>query len=227
LGSSPLQQGPVAQPGIVEGSTRFLTIFPFLPAITVGPSGRLESWPHLLDEIFEKMRMVMKVTVFELRDAIKMWELRRELPEKQFSGSLKAYPSEKDPVSPANLAEEYSTAEDALAVLQTAQMRYNLAVPVTVDGKPMSLAEAIKRVGGMGRLQKMWKSAIKEKDTSYMPDSRTIGDGTEYMVATIEPKAAMGRALQAGRKHSGLQAVIGMANSTSIEIENLDPALFE
>lgn len=169
----------------------------------------------------------MKVTVFELRDAIKMWELRRELPEKQFSGSLKAYPSEKDPVSPANLAEEYSTAEDALAVLQTAQMRYNLAVPVTVDGKPMSLAEAIKRVGGMGRLQKMWKSAIKEKDTSYMPDSRTIGDGTEYMVATIEPKAAMGRALQAGRKHSGLQAVIGMANSTSIEIENLDPALFE
>ncbi len=168
----------------------------------------------------------MKVTGFDLRDAIKMHELRRELPEKAFTGSLRRY--EKDPVAetPVALAQAFEESEAALAALQTAQMTYNLQVKVSLNGQPLTLAEAIKRVGGMGRLQKLWKSALGEKaDRLYIPESRDPSQ--EHMVSTISAKEAMAHALAASRKHSALQAAIGVANATEVDIQNLDPKLFE
>ena len=116
-------------------------------------------------------------------------------------------------------------------------MRYNLAITVEVTGvgqyagdkETMTLAEAIKRVGGEGRSEKMWRSATGGKKDSY---ASTYGEDEKDPTrvrskATISVNEAVKLASQAGKRAGVMRAAIATANAKEIEIENVSPALFE
>ena len=173
----------------------------------------------------------MKVTGYILREALKRHELRREVAARTFDDSLKAFPGEvKD--NPVDIVEQFLAAERATAALQTAQMRYNLAVKVNLHGHgwdhtTMTLAEAIKLVGGEGRVEKMWRSAASpgKKDRYYSEDE--IDPSHIRAQPTMKPQEAVKLATEAGRRAGALRAAIATANATEVEIEDLSPALFE
>jgi len=166
----------------------------------------------------------MKVTGYSLRDAIKEQELEKETAEGAFSSSLRAFPGEtKDPVK---LVERLEQAELKLCRLEVAQMRYNTLVVVEVQGEKMSLAEAIKRVGGAGRVEKMWKGAIQDKKNRF-GDDEDYRDPTQVRpVRTIESERAKDLARAAGKKANAFRAAIATGNGREVDIESLDASLF-
>lgn len=169
----------------------------------------------------------MKTDGYALREAIKQWELRKEVAECGFSGSLHKF---KDDVkeTPQQIVEAYLKAEDAIAKLQVAQMRYNLAVKVEVQGEGMTLAEAIKRSGSAGRIEKMWKTATsQERHHRYGDDGLTRVANQERAEATLDAKTAMNLATHAGKRSGAFRAAIATANAAKVEVEDLNPALFE
>jgi hypothetical protein len=182
------------------------------------------------------MEMKMKVTGYMLREAIKQHELRRDTAAKAFDGSLKKFPDEEKE-SPIELVESFSKAEQAIAALQEAQMRYNLSVKVEVMGQGnyptdkvrMSLAKAIKLVGGAGRVEKMWRSATGPKKDRYggYRDDDEMDPTRIRAVATIKSSDAISQASRAGKAAGSLRAAIATANAELVEIEDLSPALFE
>jgi len=179
--------------------------------------------------------MNMKVTGYMLREAIKQHELRRDTAASAFDGSLKKFPNE-DKEAPGALVDKFLVAEKAIAKLQTAQMRYNLAVVVQVTGlgpydgdrTDLTLAEAIKTVGGCGRAEKMWRSAANpNKKDRYGYNDDELDPTRVRAVATIKPSEAMAQATVAGKRAGNLRAAIATANAKEVEIEDLSPALFE
>jgi hypothetical protein len=180
--------------------------------------------------------MHMKITGYALREAIKQHELRRDTAASGFDGSLKAFPGDEK-MKPQEIVQVFLTAEEAIAKLQVAQMRYNLAVTVEVAGaghyvgdkETMTLAEAIKRVGGMGRSEKMWRSAAgpkKDRYGSYASEDEI--DPTRVRAKpTMTTSEAVKLATVAGKRAGGFRAAIATANATPVEIEDLSPALFE
>jgi len=173
----------------------------------------------------------MKVTGYMLREAIKQHELRREAAYRAFSDSLKVFPGEvKD--SPVALVEQFLAAERAIAALQTAQMKYNLIVKVELYGHgwertTMPLGQAIKLIGGEGRVEKLWRSAAGPKKDRYYRDPDEIDPTHVRAQPTIKPQEAVKLATAAGKRAGALRAAIATANATEVEIEDLSPALFE
>lgn len=170
----------------------------------------------------------MQTDGYALHEALKQWGLRKEAAEKAFPGSLNKFKSEEKE-TPQQVMVAFIQAEDAIARLQVAQMRYNLGVGVQVQGEKMLLAEAIKRIGSAGRTEKMWKTASPSdrRRSSYMDDSLTRDPTQERAEATIDAKAVLSLVTQAGKKSGAFRAAIAVANGTKMEIEDLNPALFE
>lgn len=167
----------------------------------------------------------MKVTGYTLRAAIKEQELKRDTASGAFTPSLRTFPGEtKDP---QKIMERFEAAEKALTKLQAAQMRYNLMVSVEVLGEKMTLAEAIKRVGGIGRIEKMWKDAIQDKQRNSYMDEDVRDPNQVRATRTVASDDAMMLARAAGKKAQALRAVIATSNGREVEIEDLDGALFE
>lgn len=168
----------------------------------------------------------MKVTGYMLQNTLRELQHTRDMAASQFDGSLKAFDGEEDK-DPRAVMAAYLDAEARIATIQTAQARYNLEVVVPVVGfKVMSLSEAVKRVGGAGRAEKMWRSAAvsKKDDYSYHKDSRSKDE--EYAKNTITPQEALDLAKKAAKFASALREAIQVGNSKELEIEGLDPALF-
>jgi len=169
----------------------------------------------------------MKITGYKLREAIKQQELRRDTAASMFDDSLKVFPDETK-TAPQDVVKAFLDAETAVARLQTAQMRFNLAVSVDVLGEKMTLAEAIKRVGGQGRAEKMWRSAAGGKRRErYGYDDDELDPTKVRAKPTITPDTAVKLASSAGRVAGAFRAAIATANAQEIEIENLLPELFE
>lgn len=166
----------------------------------------------------------MKTTGYALRDAIKQQELLRDTAAGNFNDSLKAFPDEVKP-QPEEVVAAYEKAEVSLARLQVAQLRYNLEVTVTVDGKTTTLADAVKVVGHIGRIEKMWKGAISEAANPYAADYR---DPTQVRASRrVSSENAMGWSKTYGKKANALRAAIALANGQEVEIKDLDDSLFE
>jgi hypothetical protein len=170
----------------------------------------------------------MQVTGYALREAIKRHTLRRDTAASMFSGTLKKFPDDKKP-APDEVMATFVSADIAIAQLQTLQMRYNLALKVSVTGVEISLAEAIKRVGGVGRVEKMWRgSAAPEKDRYGGMREDDERDPTRIRSkSTLSPLEAADRALRAGKLAAELRQVIAVANATVVEFEGLSAELFE
>ncbi len=162
----------------------------------------------------------MKITGFLLREAIRRHELRRDTAVNQFDDSLSKFPGE-DKRSPDSITEEFVAAEAAVAKLQAAQSAYNLRVEVDVLGEKMTLCEAVKRLGGAGRIEKMWRTAAggkKDRYNSYNPDN-VRREGETRAERTVSVDAAMHRARKLAAVASALRAEIARGN-----LRDVDPA---
>jgi hypothetical protein len=169
----------------------------------------------------------MKTTGYALREALKQHELRRDTAARSFNGTLKKFPDETKE-DPRKVVEQYLAAEKAVASLQTAQMRYNLGVTVEVAGEKMTLADAIKRVGGHARAEKMWRSASGPKEERYNSyDNDTRDPNQIRAVATLTANEATKLASAAAKKAGAFRQAIALGNAREFELENLDASLFE
>jgi hypothetical protein len=174
----------------------------------------------------------MKITGFQLTFRLRELQDMREIVASQFNESLFQFPTEaeKKP-SPGELTAAYQECERKIAALQVAQARYNLAVPVEVQGEKMSLHEAVKLVGGAGRVAKMWKDAAKKTETpGYNPygiQQMSRDKEHEYAQRTVSVQECLEHSMRASRWAAGLRQAIQLGNSKEMEIEDLDPALFE
>lgn len=172
--------------------------------------------------------MNTKTDGYKLREAIKQWSLRKESAEKQFKGTLAKFEGEEKE-APTTVVEAFLTAETAIAQLQVAQMRYNLAIEVTVSGEKMTLGEAIKRVGAAGRIEKMWKTAIPTTGNNrYSVDDGLTRDPNQVRASyVLGVKDLTKLAEKAGKVAGAFRAAIATGNATEVEIKDLDPKLFE
>lgn len=169
----------------------------------------------------------MRVTGYSLREAIKQHELRRDTAARSFKGSLKAFPDDEKE-TPQAIVDQFTKSEQAIARLQVAQMKYNLVIAVEVLGEKITLAEAIKRVGGLGRTEKMWRTALGPKEDRYAVYDENVRDPNKVIAKnTIAQSDAVRLAAEAGKKAGAMRAAIAQGNGREVEIEDLDPSLFE
>jgi hypothetical protein len=170
----------------------------------------------------------MKVTGYAFREAIRQHELRAKAAADTFDGTLKKFPDEKKP-SPQAVIEQFATSERAVARLQSAQAQYNLKVSVDVLGEHMTLSEAVKLVGGVGRIEKMWRNAAGGKKDRYgYGNAQDERDPSKvFAVETVSTDEAVKLASVAAKRAGAFRSAIATANAREVEIENLDPALFE
>jgi len=167
----------------------------------------------------------MKVTGYKFQHALRELGHARDIAAGQFNDSLKVFPGDKK-LEPQTIMASYLKAETQIAKLQTAQAQYNLRIMVTVLGKRMTLSEAVKLVGGAGRVEKMWRSVAAPAKDRYSSDNDTRDATAIVAVKTITTIEAAALAKQAARWASALREAIQTGNATEIEIE-LDGALFE
>jgi hypothetical protein len=169
----------------------------------------------------------MKVTGYQLREAITMWKLRKTTAEGQFSDSLAKFEEEvKD--SPVEVVRQVLEAESAIVALQVAQMRYNLAVKVTLNDPAgeVTLAEAIKLSGVVSRAEKIWAGAATASRDPYR--NHRVRDPNQILAyTTITPKQVLEETSRLTKRAGALRAAIGAGNTREVEIEDLAASLFE
>lgn len=170
----------------------------------------------------------MKATGWALKEAIKQQELRRDTAHRSFAGTLKCFADESKQ-SPDSVVKQFLEAEQAIAKLQVAQARYNLMVTVTLGSEQITLCEAVKRIGGLGRAEKMWRTATGSKPDRYGGyGNDDVRDPTQIRAqSTISVSDAAARASAQAKEAGRLRAAIATANSRELEIESLEGSLFE
>lgn len=167
----------------------------------------------------------MKVTGYKLREAIRRVELQRDTVAGLFKDSLYVFEGEAK-ADPIELMKKFRDAEYAVAALQEAQQRYNLRVSFVVCGKVLSLAVAVKMLGGAGRTAKMWRDAIAKREDRYGRDLERSRD-TEAAKRVVAYDVALREANKADAYAGELRAAVAAGNATEMEIEELEPVLFE
>lgn len=162
----------------------------------------------------------MLITGYLLREGLRRWELRRDTAAEQFTTSLTKF-KDDDKLAPTEIAKTFTEAEEAIARLQAAQSRYNLHVVVDVLGAQFTLCEAVKRLGGAGRIDKMWRSAAGGKKDRYGMDRDTRNKDEERAERTVTVKEAMANANKASAFAGALRAAVAKGNGTEVPASEL------
>ena len=160
----------------------------------------------------------MQVNGYQLREALRRWNQRRELAAKQFKQSLYSF-DEEGPL-PSAFARDAENADQAVAKLQEAQQRYNL--DVKVDEGKMSLALAVKMLGGAGRLEKLWRDAADPdvgKRRPWASDVLVRKADEVHAIRMVDSQAASQNADRFAAIAGKLRADIARANGVSIELD--------
>ena len=170
----------------------------------------------------------MEVTGYAIREALRLQQLRRDTADGQFKDALHAFDGEEKQ-SPQEVMNRVLAAETAIAMLQVVQTRYNLAVQVDVPGDGRrSLMECIKRVGGLGRVEKRWRSAATVKEDRYGYSSDLTRNKDQVIASrTISLEAASALTAQFDKRLGALRNAIAVGNAQKVAMEDLDAALFE
>ena len=169
----------------------------------------------------------MQITGFQIREALKRWNLRLETADKQFKNSLWAFEGEQM-IAPLEVGKNFKEADEAVARLENLQQRYNQKVEVDVLGKKMTLALAVKMIGGAGRREKMWRLAATdtghERYSSYRDMTRKADDIQAKRQITVEE--AMKQADEAARFAGALRAAVATGNAKQVELDHTESDLF-
>lgn len=166
----------------------------------------------------------MEVSGYQLREAAKVWMLRLTTVESQFEGSLIKFPGENKP-APIDLSVEIMRCEQAVALLNTAQAHFNLNTRVTVDGKSITLAQAIKLIGGAGRMEKMWRSAATGERTDRYNRNNTRDKDSVVAIRTITFNEALEQAKKAAIYAGQLRSAIAEGNANKLDVPFLNSEL--
>jgi hypothetical protein len=167
----------------------------------------------------------MLVTGYALREAIKQWELRKDAANRVFEDSLKVFPGEDKP-HPSTLIAQYLAAEVAIAQLQTAQAQYNLINAFDFEERRITLCEAVKSLGGYGRVEKLWRTASGGKKDRYGSSEDERDPEKIYSVQVVTPMQGVEQSTIAAKRASALRAGIATANATVVELD-LNPDLLK
>lgn len=172
--------------------------------------------------------VVVKVTGYKLQGVLRELTARKDVLSAQFEDSRFVFSGENKP-NPVALGTEILALERQIASLQTVQSAYNLQVVVLVQGAPMTLAEAVKTVGGAGRIEKMWRSYAKStgsEDRYGMRTSLTRSKDDEKAERAVSHEEAAAIAKTSGQFASALREAIQLGNAKEVELE-LDESLFQ
>lgn len=165
----------------------------------------------------------MKVTGYQLREAIRAWELRKSAAEQLVPESLMCFAGQEHE-DPAKIIAQVAEAEAKIAEIETVQSAYNLGVTVWVIDKDITLAEAIKAVGGAGRVEKLWRMAVKgdnNRDRGYGYNELRKEKDTELAKRTISVEVAMKAAALAAQYAGALRAAIAQGNNQEKDVGGL------
>jgi hypothetical protein len=170
---------------------------------------------------------VPKVNGYKLRESLKVWELKKNAVNDVLANCFLRFPDEPQKF-PEKASTQLEECELAIARLQTAQAYYNLNVQVTVGKQTFSMMEAVKLIGGAGRLEKIWRSATKglNKDRHNRYEYSRNKDDVSA-VLTLDPEKAIQIATEKARYAGQIRAAIAVGNGKEVEIEFLDPELLQ
>ncbi len=158
------------------------------------------------------------VTGNQLRDSIKRWSLKLDIAIKQFTEGLWVFDEHEGPTL-LELSNQIKTAEASIASLQTAQSVYNLAVEVDVQGRTTSLCEIVKRVGGAGRLSKLWRNiAASTGRDRWSRVSLTRSKDDDRAKRSISVQAAVEQADQAEKFAAALRHGLAVGNTVEVSL---------
>jgi len=170
----------------------------------------------------------MKTHGYKLRSSIKQWETRKATAARLLEDRKYYFPSDERPDLVGMMA-DLVQAERNVCRLQEAQARYNLLVEVDVQGERMTLAQAVKRLGGAGRVEKIWRDLLgggKGRRSWLDVDSppRVRKGDEERAVRTLSDAEVLVHAERAAKAAAALREAIAVANSLDQDVE-LDEAL--
>ncbi len=169
----------------------------------------------------------MKITGYQLREAIKVWQLRKTAAEAVFTNSLSKF-NDEEKETPLAIADQILAAEQAIVRLQVAQMQYNLAVTVTVPGySSLTLAEVIKLAGVVGRIEKIWSGASSSIQRNNGYRGMVRDPSQDHAKPTVTAKDILLQTSTHSKKAGALRAALGAGNSQEVDIADLDAALLE
>lgn len=165
----------------------------------------------------------MRVTGLWFRQRIKSLEADLRVLRTAFNQNLYQFPSDEDLLDPRKVQEEIWSKELAVTHLQALQAQYNLQVPIRVDGLPeMTLAQAVKLVGGAGRVEAAWKQAVGDDDEMgylYGQSQRQRSREDEIAVKAVPDREALELFKRASRIAGALRSAIEIANTTEVEVD--------
>lgn len=156
----------------------------------------------------------MKINGYTLRTAIRAREAERDGAVALLSQSLQGQVSS----SPEELMLKIENCEKSIASLQAFQSRYNLEVMIAVGVESISMAEAVKRIGGIERVSAHWRNLMSQ---SSQVSSASVSAGK------FDANIAIEKAKKAATEASSLRGRMSAANSTEIEIPDLEEKFIE
>lgn len=160
--------------------------------------------------------MKIKVTGYQIREAIRKWNLKRDMLAAAFKDSLKRFQDEQKP-DPSDVMRDYKIADRTIALLQVAQDHYNLGI--TIDDKGTPLAIGVKLLGGAGRMEKMWRSVAAPEENRYGGDGSVRRADEVTAAPTVTKAEAFHLAEEAGNYSAELRKAIATANATMFEVD--------
>lgn len=174
----------------------------------------------------------MKVTGYQLKEAIKRWEARKKPLLREFRNSFFRKPSQSGRL-PLEIEKDIALVETSIASLQESQAKYNLAITVSYflfgEEKRMSLMNAVKTIGGIGRMEGLWKAESSKEEDPY--DNQRLHYGAtntqyEWPKRTMLIKDIVETAAQKNAELTALRAGIAEANSKEFNLD-IDSSLFQ
>jgi len=171
----------------------------------------------------------MLISGYKLREALRNKRTLRDVLATRFNETLWQFigdPSETVNNRPQETADAFQEADQAVAMLEASQQFYNQQILVTISKQKMTLARAIKLVGGAGRLEKMWRSAATDTGRdrySHRETTRKSDDVQATRMVSADDSIRL--AQKAAGYASSLRSAIAEANAREIEIADVSPDL--
>lgn len=172
----------------------------------------------------------MKVTGYQLREALRKWTTKMEVLKVRFDDSIWEFPGEQKKM-PLEVSQEWEKVMTNVALLQCAQQRYNREVSITLTNTPreetMTLAMAVKLIGMYGRLESAWRKATigNGKDRWDRGSGASRSKDTEYAKKSLSQEKLAECSDNMSNYTSALRAAIARGNATEIDIGEVLPEL--
>ena len=168
----------------------------------------------------------MEVNGNMIMDALQRADDDKNMANSTFRETLFAFPEEakKDP---AGKISELARAERRIADLQIVQEQYNFSLFVMINDRKITLADAVKRLGGASRVEKMWRiAAVETGRDRWNSIDRERNKDSVYSIRQITVERAKAGQKDARRLTGQLKTAIREANTTPVKFKEVNPELF-